>query len=51
MCLVSAVAVAVEEVVSVVAAVAAQTVAAVVDVSVAVEQTDSRVFSADSGSC
>ena len=42
MCLVSAVAVAVAEVVSVVA---------VVDVSVAVEQTDSRVFSADSGSC
>ena len=49
--MVSAVAVAVEEVVSVVAAVVAQTVAAVVDVSVAVEQTDSRVFSADSGSC
>lgn len=42
MCLVSAVAVAVAEAVSVVA---------VVDVSVAVEQTDSRVFSADSGSC
>ena len=42
MCLVSAVAVAVAEAVSVVA---------VVDVSVAVEQTDSRVFLADSGSC